>query len=380
MMPPPGLVIEYEVNGCVMNNYDISHFKTVKQGNIRVPLLLLIGLFNMSFICFSQNDPNDSTIVTIGNDQIEVSVCIRTGGRLVFFGAPGGENMLKVNEEVWNRQSLMPEEPSPFDDFTAYDGMIVWLAPQSQWWTHQTLNEKRKEEQSIWPPDPYIIYGRNRVTCHTSDSIIVEGPCSPVSGVRVNKIFSLQGNGLTIKTELVNCSEQDVSWGIWTNSRFCFNTSFFVPGVDEESLWFQYDESGEKKQVDHLVENGNFTFLMPEEEERKADGFVTKAFMHPNSGHLVAFQEHNMLIMEFDVEDSDKLPPGHGLVEVYLATSPDGSDNILELEHHSEYRELVPGETFSTEQTWFLYPFSGKTSLGNFRKAYHAVGKGELQS
>jgi hypothetical protein len=64
---------------------------------------------------------------------------------------------------------------------------------------------------------------------------------------------------------------------------------------------------------------------------------------------------------------------------VYLATSPDGSDNILELEHHSEYRELVPGETFSTEQTWFLYPFSGKTSLGNFRKAYHAVGKGELQ-
>ena len=122
---------------------NLFNFNDRQQGNAFVSLLLFFGMFNVSVVCYSQqNDPGGTGILTIGNEQIEVSVCIRTGGRLVFFGKPGGENILKVNDHIWKRDSLKPEEPSPFDDYKACNGMIVWLSPQNQWWTRQSLNER----------------------------------------------------------------------------------------------------------------------------------------------------------------------------------------------------------------------------------------------
>jgi len=42
------------------------------------------------------------------------------------------------------------------------------------------------------------------------------------------------------------------------------------------------------------------------------------------------------------------------MIEVYMKTAADESVNLLELEHHSAFQELAPGETLIKRQSWTL--------------------------
>lgn len=310
-------------------------------------------------------------VITLSNNELQISVCTKSGGRLVFLGLKGASNMLKVNPDIWEGPTSIPANPTPFDEFVGYNGAIMWLSPQSEWWTQQDVNPQRKLERSVWPPDPYLIYGNNEVISLNDSSVILRSPYSPVSGITMYKTFSINKNTLFISTRITNDADYDVAWGIWSNARFDINTLFFVPDVNDSSLWFTFDSSGKQSRVAHSLENQNFSFIIPDDSLKGSSDFMTKAYMYSKTGHIVAANNGQMLVMSFNPAKPEKIHPNHGLIEIYIETSTDGENNLLELEHHSEYKKLRPGESLVYDQKWFLFPLDSNSELPHLIESYN---------
>jgi hypothetical protein len=56
------------------------------------------------------------------------------GGRLVSASLSGYENILNSDSAQWNEAPEKRPTMDPAQPFKAYNGMIVWLSPQSEWW------------------------------------------------------------------------------------------------------------------------------------------------------------------------------------------------------------------------------------------------------
>ncbi|HPR33500.1 MAG TPA: DUF4380 domain-containing protein, partial [Prolixibacteraceae bacterium] len=182
------------------------------------------------------------------------------GGRMVFYGAPGGENLLFSDSTLWNE----PEEdriiPSPEAGFKPYNGHIIWLGPQSQWWRHQTLNKRRYERGDVWPPDPYLIYGNYSVEAANDTSVLLVGPESPVSGVRVSKKFTVSGRELLMEVSVTNVRNEPVAWDLWSNARFDAFTRFRIPVDSAGILRVKTDETPFRDSIPYALAEGFFTF------------------------------------------------------------------------------------------------------------------------
>lgn len=326
-----------------------------------------------ALITSCKTSKNKQEIITLSNNELQIAVCTKSGGRLVFLGLKGAPNMLKVNPDIWDNPASIPDNPTPFDEFVGYNGAIMWLSPQSEWWTQQNVNPQRKIEKSVWPPDPYLIYGNYEVVSLTDSSVILRSPYSPVSGITMYKTFSISKNILFVSTRITNDADYDVAWGIWSNARFDINTLFFVPDVNDSSLWFTFDSAGKQSRVAHSLENQNFSFIIPDDSIKGSSDFMTKAYMYSNTGHIVAANTGQMLVMTFNPAKPEKIHPTHGLIEVYIETSTDGRNNLLELEHHSEYKKLKPGESLVYDQKWLLFPVEGNSELPDLIESYNQL-------
>ena len=78
-------------------------------------------------------------MIILSNDQVEVGVLPEVGGRVVLLRKPGLQNILKSDERLWVDAEKHKPEISAFSDFKAFNGHIVWLGPQSEWWIHQDI-------------------------------------------------------------------------------------------------------------------------------------------------------------------------------------------------------------------------------------------------
>ena len=156
-----------------------------------------IKLFNLLFIIlFYAVYPQDNeNLIILSNKNIEVGILPEVGGRIVLLRKPGLRNILKSDTKLWQNPEKQKPEISAFSDFKAFNGHITWVGPQSEWWTHQTLNMKRNEEKADWPPDPYLIYGKNKILSRNDSSLKMVGPESPVSGVKIFKEISIKSSG-----------------------------------------------------------------------------------------------------------------------------------------------------------------------------------------
>ena len=206
------------------------------------------------------------------------------------------------------------------------------------------MNEQRKSSEAVWPPDPYLIYSTYKVDELSENSLVLEGPPSPVSGVQLTKKYSLSESGLEIEVTMSNCSKLPVSWDIWSNARFEGSTLFFIPACENGILRISMDESGKTAGFEGEIVESAFTFVkaaLGAGENRR----YAKAFLHPDEGKIVAVGKGAMLVMFFDFVARDKVHPEQGFVEVYKSLSASGADDLLELEHHSAYVLLQPGES-----------------------------------
>lgn len=312
--------------------------------------------------CKSNEEATVDSMIFLDNDTLRVGFLPGVGGRLVFLAGKDGVNLLKSDTALWNEVPEEGIEPSPEAGWKAYQGHIIWPGPQSEWWTRQELNEQRKTARAVWPPDPYLEYSTFKVLEQSSLSLTLEGPHSPVSGITLKKRYTLRGSCLEISVSMTNTSEQPVSWDIWSNLRFEGNTAFFVPDCEKGVLKISGDQSGKTGVLKGEIVKSAFTFVSQPSESAKTRSSA-KAFLHPEQGKIVAVQKGNMLVMSFDYVEKDQIHPEQGFVEIYKFLSPTGKENLLELEHHSAYVNLQPGESHELGECWDVFNYQGGTSL-----------------
>lgn len=310
-----------------------------------------ITLAFLSLIAFSMISTGQEKEVYIENEFLKAGFLPDVGGRMVFFSTTEHNNLLLADEQLWNEPEGQRISPSVNAPFKPYNGLITWLGPQSEWWSHQELIPSKKGD--VWPPDPWLIYGDFQIAEKTETKLVLVGPESPVSGVQLTKTFELENNQLQIKVDVKNIRDEAVSWDIWSNARFSPYTRFEIPVDEAGILKVEAKENVVVDKVAYGIEDGHFVFHpeLPTEGKRQR---ISKAFLYPLKGSIAVLSNDLKLTIEFDKVPKEQLHPEQALVEVYNCISTDGTTDILELEHHSAYTTIAPGKSHVLEETWTL--------------------------
>jgi hypothetical protein len=273
------------------------------------------------------------------------------------------DNVLKADERLWHDPEEHKPEISAFSDFKPFYGHIVWVGPQSEWWVHQDVNEKRRITKAVWPPDPYLFYGKFDIIHKSDSSIKMRGPASPVSGVRLFKEISIDNTGIvTLTATAENIRAENVSWDLWMNTRFNGYARGYVPIGKDGVLELVIREDETREITPYSIEDGYFTFRPSVPEQPKSEQ-VQEAHLHPSEEFMACFGAQQMLLIRFEKLDQHLIHPQHALVESYSFVNEIGDDGLLELEIHGAYRTLAPGETMSLTETWELLPYEGNDNI-----------------
>ena len=292
--------------------------------------------------------------IFLTNSEISVGILPNIGGRIVYFGTQASENFLKSDIAQWAEADEDLIKPSPFSDFKAYNGFITWIGPQSEWWTHQNLNLDRLNKKSNWPPDPYLIYGAYQITSHTDSSITLIGPPSPISGMQLYKTYYLKDNSLYISISAKNITDKKRGVDIWANARFDGFTKHMIPASSNEIKRIEVRNNPQYEGVKYSTEQNMFSFI-PEFPTYSKKERSAKAFINNKIGEIYAVKNNYCLLMSFDSIPIEQIHSEHAFIEVYNRISHDSNDNLLELEHHSPYKILKPGDKMDLHIKWTLF-------------------------
>jgi hypothetical protein len=339
---------------------------------MKIKLLLCLIVIISIFGC-NQNLPKENDkLIYLKNSKLKIGVLTDVGGCLVFFGSLEGPNLLKSDTSLWNQSDSVHIKPSAFTDFKPYYGMITWVGPQSEWWKHQNINKERLKNAAVWPPDPFITLGQYQVVEKTGSTLKIVGPESPICGLQLTKEFKIEDNKLHIKVSAKNVSDSIVKWDLWSNARFDSKTKYMIPASEKGILRINADESPVKEKMDYILKDGVFNFV-PKKISAGKNQQYGKAFIYPEVGNLLAIKDKYLLKISFEKVAMEKIHPEQALVEVFHSISNAGGDYLLELEHHSEFKTLKPGESFQLWETWSLLNQSDYPNQQNIKDLLYKV-------
>ena len=316
------------------------------------------GFILVVFVVQSSILAANGALLVIKNPQVVLGVSTRLGGRVVVFKRPGGQNVLKCDPLAWNEPEKNVPKLIRNSIFKEYNGHIVWVAPQRNWWMNQRFDLNRRKRRAAWPPDPFILYGRCEVLLKTTDTLILETPKSPVSGIQFRKTFKIYDNGKALLTVVMkNSSNESREWGIWSNTRFNGDVDFLASIDPKKGLRIQgrYGNPAHEAGLEFSVEDGFFRFLKPTRWPQGITRKYSKAGFSSKRGVFFVFTDKDMFVKRFPVLSASVVASGHAPVEVFLRLGGNaGKSDLLELENHSECVILKPGERFSYRELWDL--------------------------
>lgn len=327
----------------------------------RILRLIRCSVMTLTVLIFSVDraKAGDSGLIILSNDKIEVGILPEVGGRIVLLRKPGLKNVLKSDKRLWLNPARHKPQISAFSDFKAFNGHIVWVGPQSEWWLHQDINIIRRDTKADWPPDPYLIYGKNEIIKKNDTYLKMIGPASPVSGVRLLKEISIDSSGrITFKATAENIRDENVSCDLWMLTRLDGFAQAYVPIAENGILELVKDETNTTEATPYKIQRKYFTYAPSLPVKPKTEQ-IQEAHLSPSAGFMAGFSEQQMLLIRFEKLDQELVHPKHGLVELYSYVNDTGDDSLLELEVHGVYRTLAPGEMMSLTETWELYPYNG---------------------
>lgn len=311
--------------------------------------------------------------IHLANEAITVELTPDIGGRLLSISLAGQENFLRVGEPVIS-------EPEPYigpdADNIGYLGHEIWLGPQSQWWQQQLINRARAQEKAVWPPDPYLIFSRSKLLSANAQQVAMRSPASPVSGVVIDKHFSLlEGapNQLQLTVAATNVRDTQVAWDIWFNTRVPPITQVYVPVMRERDLRVEPAPAEGYGPLQFSLSDGLFT--LEQGKSTAGLGQRGKAFIQPSAGWMAAFRNQQVLIIRFPLQPLVAIHPEQGQVELYLeyrAERPE--EGLLEMELHAPYRQLKPDEQMQASQTWELLAYTGEHTPAAHRAFLRSQG------
>jgi hypothetical protein len=304
----------------------------------------------------------EEKVIYLARNEIKVGLLPDVGGRIVHLSTAGSENVLKSDPDLWNEPEGERPKPTPDTGFKAYNGHIVWLGPQSEWWLHQDVNPALKEKASPWPPDPYLIYGHYKTIGQTDHFIVLQSPESPITGMQLTKKIELRENGeIYFEVTGKNTRDEDISWDLWLNTRLDGYQKCYVPVGEKGIVRMDSEQTAKKDTMLYEVVDGYFTFLpqLPSGDKKIR---VAKAFLYPARPLIAAFTGDALFMIHFDKHVMDEIHPEQALVEIYNAVTPDDEDALLELEYHAPYKTLKPGESMKAHEIWQVFPYDGGDS------------------
>jgi len=320
---------------------------------------------NMVYPSESQSG-SESNLLLLQNDSIVVGILPHAGGRIVLLRRPGGENILLSDPDLWKPADQTPE-PSADSNFVKFNGHETWMGPQQDWWIHQAVNPTRAASKAVWPPDPWMNLGRFEIVNHQCNSVTLSGPPSPVSGLQLTKEISIASDGtVSLKTTAKNIRNEPVSWDLWSLTRLPNRSYVYAPSENESSCRIE-SAKNDSQQMDvapHLVRDGVFAFdanaAFP---EGKTD-LVAKAYLNPPIAWMAGFSGGCCIFKKMANSPGEKVHPAQAAIEIYVdITNPPKSNGMIEMEFHSEYRTLLPGEVLTMEESWKVIPYKGPASV-----------------
>lgn len=317
----------------------------------------MVSMFFVS--CSDAKRVAASRLVMLKNDKIEVGILPRVGGRIVMLKRPGERNVFLSDPALWEEREDQTPTQDSYLEFKAYNGHIVWLGPQSDWWKQQKVTTRH---WTLWPPDPYLIYGDFKIKKRTKSYVKMVGPKSVISGVRLVKEITLLSNGkVKFRVTAENIRKEKVSWDLWSVTRVSGHAPSYVPvGKNTFRIDFKTEKPGDVCETPHEVLDGWFTFKANQGVPVGKKESVGKLFTHLDRGVIAVFTDGGCFLKEFDLVPCQKIHPNQALCEVFNLLKPEEKDSLLELEMHGEYRTLDPGASMSLEEVWTVLPYKGE--------------------
>ncbi len=84
-------------------------------------------------------------LIELTNGTVVVGVLPPLGGRVVLLKAAGGENLLDSDPSFWKPPYPQPAIGTPF---RPWNGRIVWVGPQTGFWSQQDAESRPEEAAS----------------------------------------------------------------------------------------------------------------------------------------------------------------------------------------------------------------------------------------
>ncbi|MBI9072969.1 MAG: DUF4380 domain-containing protein [Melioribacteraceae bacterium] len=339
----------------------------MKNNNNYSVILLVTIMFICGFMlsgCANKAehlDPERSKfekIKWISGGKTKVGIFPEAGGRIVAVHRNGGENILKSDSKLWNYEFDKPVDERIYNKKLPFNGHIVWVGPQTDWWTQQDVIPELASNESRWPPDPYLIYGDHLIDRLTDKYAKIISPKSKYTGLQLKKTITVDEDGIIrFNVEAENIRDEEVAWDLWLNTRMDGFTKVYVAVESETDIRMEYRLKDKMQKMPHKINKGYFYF----DPQFPSDGNMRrlgKALIHPSVNKLFAFTDEEMFVIRFKKYDRSLTHSEHGMIEIYNTVSSDGN-SLLELEYHSPYKKLKPTEKMSSKETWKIVEYRG---------------------
>jgi hypothetical protein len=297
-------------------------------------------------------------LIELTNGKIVVGVVPPLGGRVVLLKTAEGENLLDSDPKRWKPPYPSPGAGTPFQ---AWNGRIVWVGPQSGFWSQQDMRPDLKKAKAPWPPDPFNETGRFEVVEKTATLLKLKGGVSPVTGLALEHEYEITGERtVRMKATATNGRETPVSWDLWPNTRVRPEGFPYVQPDPLQMLRMDGPPLGDTVAGAYPSEiRGGWLTLPPGKQlETGHKRYWAKAYVRPAQGLIAYFLGKQLLLIRAPIVPRNKLHGEQAFIEIYRGEGK-GPDTVLELEMHGPYETLAPGASMSFEQTFELVDHTG---------------------
>jgi hypothetical protein len=311
--------------------------------------------------------------IDLTNGRIVLGVLPPLGGRVVLLKTTDGENLLDADPRFWSAPFPPPALETPF---APWNGRILWVGPQSGFWSQQDLRPGLKEAKAVWPPDPFNETGRFEVVERTATRIRLQGAVSPVTGLAFEHEYEITGERtVRMKDTATNGRATPVSWDLWPNTRVRpegFPYVLLDPAVKPRLDGPKPGARDAGPCPDTLL-RGWFSLPPGCQPTPPQQRLWTKAFLQPATGLIAFFHGRQLLLIRSALVPRERLHPEQAFVELYRAAGSQAT--VLELEMHGPYETIPPGARVSIEQTFEVRDYDGSPTAEAHVAHLDALGR-----
>ncbi len=321
-------------------------------------LLLFFGLLLVSCRPVFHKDQ----VIYINGGSVRAGILPAVGGTVVYLSRGQSGNLLYSDSTCWNIPDSMRAPVSPYMQIPPVLGHTVWVGPQAGWWLQQNADTVLKKNSAEWPPDPYLSVAPYLVNERSEELVGMLGPASPYTGLQFEKQYKAEPGGKVICQVLAkNTRESIVSWDLWFSTFVDQNSRCYVPVQDTSVVHVVQGSDSVTTGVPYRVIDKFFTFtpdsILPGIRQR------AKAYIYPKYPYIAVFIRRNLLIIRFPQYPIETIHPAQNLVEISASLSSDSNQGWLQLQHHTPYKVLKPGEMMSSWETWEILDYDGGSSI-----------------